>query len=170
MDSTVATAANTPTPFAIFSHAWRGRSVAILALLGCLATRPGLAQVPQTLPAALPTACMGLRAELQLEITLLFGMRRPNGGGRISRREWNDFMRTVVTPRFPAGLSVLRADGQWQDRASHQIGREPAHIVWIVTPPAPDLQARLDTIRQVYRQRFAQQSVGLVVTAGCAAF
>ncbi|ATU73088.1 hypothetical protein SXCC_02275 [Gluconacetobacter sp. SXCC-1] len=162
------TAAGTsPSPsFSIWG--WRGLCIAVLAGLAPLAASPCVARVPDA--AAQPVPCMGLQAEPQVEITLLFGQHRPDGGGRITTREWNTFMREVVTPRFPAGLTVLRGDGQWQNRVSGRVGREPSRIVWIVTPPAPDLQARLDTIRQVYRQRFAQQSVGLVVTAGCAAF
>ncbi|KAB8122364.1 DUF3574 domain-containing protein [Komagataeibacter medellinensis] len=151
-------------------RAWRGRFLTLLALLGGLATQPGLAWATDTALPTPPAQCMGLQAEPQLEITLMFGMRRPNDGRRINRHEWNAFMREVVTPRFPAGLTVLRGDGQWQNRTSGQIGREPSRIVWIVTPPAPDLQTRLETIRQTYRTRFAQQSVGLVVTASCAAF
>ena len=162
------TAVGTSRSFSMWGG--RGLSVALLALLTPLAAQPGRARVPDATVPAQPVPCMGLQAEPQVEIALLFGQRRPDGGGRITRREWNTFMREVVTPRFPAGLTVLRGDGQWQNRVSGKIGREPSRIVWIVTPPAPDLQTRLDSIRQAYRQRFAQQSVGLVVTAGCAAF
>ncbi|WP_227672400.1 DUF3574 domain-containing protein [Komagataeibacter sp. FXV3] len=118
---------------------------------------------------ATASTCTALHAQPDVRISLLFGLRRPHGG-RITRREWDSFMRDTVTPRFPAGLSILRAEGQWRDRESGQIGREPSRIVWIVTPPAPDLADRLDAIRQAYRTRFQQQAVGVVMTAGCEAF
>lgn len=128
----------------------------------------GLPAPPVTTDATGPV-CTALHARPDVRISLLFGLRRPHGG-RITKREWNAFLRDTVTPRFPAGLSVLQVEGQWQDRESGRIGREPGRVVWIVTPPAPDLPARIDAIRQTYRTRFQQQAVGVVITAGCDAF
>ncbi|MCE2563486.1 DUF3574 domain-containing protein [Komagataeibacter sp. FNDCF1] len=144
--------------------------IALLAGLAGPATQSCQARMPDATMPAQSVSCTGLQATPQLEITLLFGLRRPDGGGRIGTHAWNTFVRQVITPRFPAGLTVLRGDGQWQDRTGGQVSHEPSRIVWIVTPATADLPARLDAIRQAYRQRFAQQSVGLVVTAVCAAF
>src|SRR5262245_12708644 len=43
---------------------------------------------------------------------LYFGTNKP--GGVVSPEEWSTFLRDVVTPKFPAGLSVWQASGQWQ--------------------------------------------------------
>src|SRR3954465_12817319 len=45
---------------------------------------------------------------------LYFGRSIPGGGG-VPDDDWTAFLRDVVTPRFPSGLSVWRADGQWLD-------------------------------------------------------
>ncbi|GCE82273.1 DUF3574 domain-containing protein [Komagataeibacter diospyri] len=124
---------------------------------------------PPVITDATGSTCAALHAQPDVRISLLFGLNRPHGG-RVTKREWNTFLRDTVTPRFPTGLSVLRVEGQWQDRESGQIGREPGRIVWIVTSPAPDLADRLDAIRQIYRTRFQQQAVGVVITAGCDTF
>ncbi|WP_010511005.1 DUF3574 domain-containing protein [Komagataeibacter europaeus] len=144
--------------------------VTVFSVMG--GNHPGMSRdlpAPTVTTDATGSTCAALHARPDVQISLLFGLRRPHGG-RVTRREWNSFMRDTLTPRFPAGLSVLRAEGQWQDRESGRIGHEPGRIVWIVTPPAPDLADRLDAIRQAYRTRFQQQAVGVVMTAGCAAF
>lgn len=59
---------------------------------------------------ALP--CHGsARAMVRLE--LLFGTARPERPP-VSDQEWASFLDTEVTPRFPAGLTVLRGPGQWR--------------------------------------------------------
>ena len=44
---------------------------------------------------------------------LYFGRSRP-AGGTVSDAEWQAFLSEVVTPRFPAGLTVVAATGQWR--------------------------------------------------------
>lgn len=153
--------------------AYRHILPALLALSGATAwVHPAMARsltVPSLTTDVAGPACAALHARPDLRVSLLFGLRRPHGG-RVTKREWNAFLRDTVTPRFPAGLSVLQAGGQWQDPESGRIGREPGRIVWIVTPPAPDLADRIDAIRQTYRTRFQQQAVGVAITAGCDAF
>ena len=52
-----------------------------------------------------------------VDTKLYFGLGpadRPEQG--ISEAEWRAFLDREVTPRFPAGLSVLDVYGQWQGR------------------------------------------------------
>src|SRR5262245_45916260 len=44
---------------------------------------------------------------------LFFGMSSMDGPG-VSAQEWQGFLDDVVTPRFPSGLTVLEAAGQFQ--------------------------------------------------------
>ncbi len=44
--------------------------------------------------------------------TLYFGTNKP--GGVVSADEWQDFLATGVTPRFPQGITSWRASGQWR--------------------------------------------------------
>src|SRR3954454_21251950 len=62
-------------------------------------------------PAAAPGGC-GAATAAQLRTTLYFGMARPKGS--VSELEWQLFLRDEVTPRFPAGLTVWDAEGQWR--------------------------------------------------------
>lgn len=116
---------------------------ALLALAGCAPT------------------CDGAPA---LTVQLLFGR------GQVSDAAWRDFLARSVTPRFPDGLTVLDGSGQWRRPGTGEITAEPSSVVEIVTPATPDPLPRLDAIRAEYKARFAQDSVGLVVTPSCASF
>lgn len=115
------------------------------------------------------TLCQAFQTHPMLNITLLFGQTRPRGQA-ISASEWRDFLKTTLTPAFPAGLSVLSAQGQWQDPATGRVSQEPARLVTILAAPTQDLLTRLDTVRSRYKERFQQQSVGLMVAPVCAGF
>ena len=88
----------------------------------------------------------------------------------VGEAAWRDFLDHEVTPRFPDGLTVVSALGQWRDRATGEIVREPSKLVMIVLPGNPDDQARLEAIAAAYKRQFRQQSVGIIVQPACAAF
>jgi hypothetical protein len=95
-----------------------------------------------------------------------------NIGARIGvgESQWGRFVDRVITPRFPDGLTVSNATGQWRDRKSGKIMREPSKIVQIVLPGQAEDLARLDEIAEAYKRRFRQQSVGVIVRPGCVSF
>ena len=126
----------------------------LLLLAGCAAPQP---------------RCAGLPGDAEVTVQLLFG-RSLKGGGMIDDTAWRDFLARSVTPRFPDGLTVLNGSGQWRQRATGKIISEPSTVVEIVTLSSPETFQRLDAIRAEYRQRFDQESVGLVVNEGCASF
>ena len=39
------------------------------------------------------------------------------GGPPVSDEEWNAFVRAEIAPRFPAGFTILLAEGHWRDAA-----------------------------------------------------
>ena len=88
----------------------------------------------------------------------------------IGDAEWRDFLATSVTPRFPAGLTVLEASGQWRQRSTGRVIFEPSTIIEIATDRSANTLARLEAIRSEYRSRFHQEAVGLVVGQSCASF
>jgi hypothetical protein len=88
----------------------------------------------------------------------------------VSATAWTRFLAREITPRFPDGLTVTHATGQWRDRASGRVVREPSELVLIVLPGNADDQARLDAVVAAYKRRFHQQSVGLVVQSACVSF
>jgi len=103
-----------------------------------------------------------------LAIDLLFG--RGAGGLRVSETAWAQFLAREVTPRFPDGLTVFDASGQWRNPQGGAVLRERSKVVMIVAPEQPPVQERLDAITAAYKQRFQQQSVGIVIRAVCASF
>ena len=93
---------------------------------------------------------------------LFFGRSIP-GGGMVSDDDSAAFLRDVVTPRFPDGLSVWRADGQWLE-ASGTLAREPTMVVEVVHPASDRVDAALQQIADEYKRRFRQEAVLRVTT------
>lgn len=100
---------------------------------------------------------------------LIFG-RSIGGRAGVSDEQWLSFVDNEITPRFPDGLTVFEAAGQWWDKASRRIIREPSKIVLIVLPGNPEDLARLNEIAEAYKRNFGQQSVGVIVRPACVAF
>ncbi len=59
-----------------------------------------------------PSEQCGQVSAAQLRTTLYFGTARPKG--TVSELEWQVFLRDEVTTRFPDGLTVWDAQGQWR--------------------------------------------------------
>lgn len=87
----------------------------------------------------------------------------------VSEADWRAFLDEEVTPRFPGGLTVIDAAGQWRNQ-SGAIGREASKVLVIVLSGRSDERARLDAIREAYKRRFRQEAVMLVERAACIAF
>lgn len=100
---------------------------------------------------------------------LMFGRDIGNRVG-VSQAAWRRFVARDITPRFPDGLTVTDASGQWRDRTSGRIVREPSELVMIVLPGNADDQARLDAVVAAYKRQFRQQSVGVILHAACVSF
>jgi Protein of unknown function (DUF3574) len=116
-----------------------------LALAGCAAAPPRLCTAQET------------QAGCAIATQLFFGLSRPEGGV-VSEAEWRGFLADTVTPRFPAGFTVVAAEGQWRDEASAAILRETSRILLIVHPEG-DGEAALAALIEIYKSRFHQQSV-----------
>ncbi len=101
-----------------------------------------------------------------LEVDLYFGRDR-QGGGEVSDVEWAAFLNEVVTPRFPAGFTVL--DGAGQTRApSGTVVRERSKLLVVVVFDAPAHQRAVGEIVAAYGSRFAQDGVFRVEKPVCA--
>ena len=112
--------------------------------------------------------CLGGQRPTQVA-ELMFGC---NIGARIGVSE-DDFGRFVdreIMSRFPHGLTVFNAAGQWRNEASDKIVREPSKIVQIVLPGRVDDVARLKEVVEAYKARFKQHSVGMIVRPACVSF
>jgi hypothetical protein len=90
---------------------------------------------------------------------LFFGLGA--SGGAVSKSQWTRFLAEVVTPRFPDGLTVLRADGQWRAAGEPNVTIEPSRVVEIGHEDSPEIDRRLDDVIAIYKQRHRQRSVML---------
>lgn len=88
---------------------------------------------------------------------LFFGLGTAEGS--VSESEWRHFLNHVVTPRFPGGLTVLEASGQWRAEGERKVTAERSRIVEIAHADAPDLQRRIDEIVMIYKRQHQQRSV-----------
>ena len=112
--------------------------------------------------------CLGGQKPSQVA-ELMFG-RKIGDRIAVSEVEWGRFVDREITPRFPAGLTVFNAAGQWQDKSKNRIVHEPSKIVQIVLPGEVDDITRLNAIAEAYKKRFQQQSVGMIVRPACVSF
>ena len=92
------------------------------------------------------------------------------GRSSVNESQWARFLADEITPRFPDGLTVMDARGQWRAPGGGKIAKERSKVVMIAMPPADDNDARLQAIVEAYKTRFKQQSVGLIVRPACVSF
>jgi Protein of unknown function (DUF3574) len=112
--------------------------------------------------------CLGGQRPTQVA-ELMFGR---NIGRRIgvSEGDFGRFVDREIMSRFPNGLTVFNAAGQWREQAIDKIVREPSKVVQIVLPGQVDDIARLNEIVEAYKRRFKQQSVVMIVRPACVSF
>ena len=111
--------------------------------------------------------CAGA-AKPMLRAEIYFGR---NIGGRlgVSERAWRRFVARELSPRFPAGLTVIDGRGQWRG-PSGAIVAEPSKIVILFVADAAPARERIALAAAAYKKRFKQDSVAVVTRAVCVAF
>ena len=114
--------------------------------------------VPTIAAAADPPIRRPTAGEVWVRTELYFGTNKPDGQ-QITEGEFNDFVATQVTPRFPDGLTLLTGYGQFRN-ASGQIIREKSFLLILFYPPQiQDANAKVQQIREKYKSEFRQESV-----------
>jgi len=134
-----------------------GAGVAAIALLagavgGCAASGP--------------VTCRTDERQLVSE-SLYFGTARPDGV--VDDAEWRRFLDEWVTPRFPAGLTVLHASGQWRG-ADGQIVEEPSRVLYLVHSGDSANERKVEEIAGEYKRRFQQEAVLRTRGAVCVSY
>lgn len=100
---------------------------------------------------------------------MLFGR---NIGERlgVSESDFASFAAREITPRFPDGLTIIDARGQYRDAGSGRLIREPSKLVLITFRDDPQNRAALGAITNADKTTFRQQSVLVTVRETCASF
>jgi hypothetical protein len=119
-------------------------------------------------PAPSPAASCAVGDSALVRDVLYFGRNRP-GGGTVGDAEWQGFLDQVVTPRFPAGLTVVEATGRWQGR-SGVVEQERSEIVTLLHSGDDAARRAVAEVAAEYRRRFQQEAVLRERMATCARF
>lgn len=107
--------------------------------------------------------------EPMLIAELLFGRNIGDRPG-VSEAAFGRFVDTELTPRFPDGLTIVSARGQYRDNQTARLVREDAKLVVIALKDEPEARARLSAVAEAYKKRFNQQSVGTILKPACVSF
>jgi hypothetical protein len=90
---------------------------------------------------------------------LYFG-RDKNDGTEVSDEDWSKFLDEFVTPRFPAGLTVLDGNGQYRLENGIIVKEKSKVLILLYSPKTRTVNSRkIDQIRNEYKKRFKQESV-----------
>jgi hypothetical protein len=99
-------------------------------------------------------------AQHWVDTRLYFGLGpagAPDKG--VSEAAWREFLDQEVTPRFPAGLSVIDVYGQWQGKGETAPERIRSKLLIIDYPATPANAAKIEAIRAAWKQKTGDQSV-----------
>jgi hypothetical protein len=97
--------------------------------------------------------------------TVYFGADRP-AGGTVSDADWSTFLSTVVTPRFPQGLTWWKADGQWRGDDG-TIVHEASRVLRLIGDDGAAFEANVTAVAQAYKSAYQQEAVLRVRNTAC---
>ncbi len=91
---------------------------------------------------------------------LFFGTNKPDGLPPVSDEEFRVFLDQEITPRFPDGLTLLSALGQFRN-ASGVIVQERSFLLVLLYPAetVKSSSRKIERIRTAYKEWFQQESV-----------
>jgi hypothetical protein len=91
---------------------------------------------------------------------LFFGSDREDGPD-VTEDQFRDFLKEVVTPEFPDGLTVLTGRGQFCCNSAGEIIQETSFVLILLYPidTIKESSAKIEKIRDSYKESFKQQSV-----------
>jgi hypothetical protein len=138
------------------------RSVLLLFVLGlgaCASTPPATGPTP--IAAAMQgDAARPAQAHSWIRSELYFGVgTEGDAGSTIDEAQWRAFLDKEVTPRFPDGLTVFDAYGQWLFRGRTGPERLNSKVLVILHEDTPQRRADIEAIRLAWKQATHHQSV-----------
>jgi hypothetical protein len=77
----------------------------------------------------------------------------------VSESDWRAFLDREVTPRFPAGLSVVDVYGQWQGKNQTTPERLRSKMLIIDYLDTQENRDKIEAIRAAWKQKTGDQSV-----------
>ncbi|WP_438000525.1 DUF3574 domain-containing protein [Sorangium sp. So ce185] len=122
----------------------------LLATAGC-----GSAAAEDSPPPAPEATCDTGAPMIRTE--LFFGMDRFDAPD-VTQEEWQQFVDTVVTPRFRDGLTQFDVDGQYL-ATTEELIREDSRLIMLLHDGSQAASDSIEAIREEYKARFDQESV-----------
>ena len=119
-----------------------------------LADQPAQATATLQGDASRPASARWIRCELYFGVGT-FGA--PDDG--VSEMRWRAFLDRQVTPRFPDGLTVLDAYGQWRGHPSEEPSRLRSKMLVILCEDTQANRASIDAIRVAFKAATHDKSV-----------
>jgi Protein of unknown function (DUF3574) len=118
-----------------------------------LATGEGQAQIQAVQPRRVGAAPFA-RTEL------FFGTSRANGMSPVSDEEFRQFLDQEITPRFPDGLTLVGALGQFLNSSGVIVQERSLQLILLYPVEAQNAASRkIERIRTAYKKQFQQESV-----------
>jgi Protein of unknown function (DUF3574) len=137
-----------------------------LFMVGAVAVIAGCAG--RASPTTTPTPSCAIGDTALVRDVLYFGRNRP-AGDTVTDVEWQSFLDQVLTPRFPAGLTVVAATGQWKGK-SGLVEQERSEVVTVFhAGDEAALRAVIEAVVE-YKRRFRQEAVLRERMPTCARF
>ncbi|TBR39748.1 DUF3574 domain-containing protein [Dyella terrae] len=138
----------------------------MLLITACASSAPA----SRSTLSAVDTASGG-GAPIWFETRLYFGVGPADGHSAADdEARWRRFLDDVVTPRFPAGLSVVDVYGQWKEPGEASPERLRSKELLIIHRNTPADRAGIEAIRDAWKQRTGDHSVLRVTQAVDASF
>jgi hypothetical protein len=107
--------------------------------------------------------------ELFARTELFFGRSKPDGS-MVTDEQFRRFVDEVITPRFPAGLTVLTGTGQFRGSSGIVMREDSVLLILFYRSNDDPANGRIEEIREAYRSAFQQDSVLRVDSPSCVSF
>ncbi len=138
----------------------------LLAVAACASLPPAATPAPPAVTATMQgDAARPTQAGGWVRSELYFGVGEQSGAADrlqtqpIGEAQWRAFLDEEVTPRFPDGLTVFDAYGQWLFRGAAGPNRLKTKVLVILHEDTPQRAADIEAIRLAWKQATGQQSV-----------
>ena len=140
--------------------------IALMSVAAGCATQTPAADAPAAVSASLqgdaarPASAQGwVRSELYFGVGAESGPADRPQAESISEAQWRVFLDKEVTSRFPDGLTVFDAYGQWLFRGAKEPNRLGTKVLVILHEDTPQRTADIEAIRLAWKQATKHQSV-----------
>lgn len=135
------------------------KAAPVLLLLISFACAGCVTQPPTPAPVLAGDTAHPASAAGWVRTELYFGLGTADGKGGVDEAGWRAFLDREVTPRFPSGLTVLDAYGQWQDAGQSNPERLRSKLIVLLHPDTPAQRQSIDAIRVAWKAKTGDQSV-----------